>query len=206
MKVNEKFFHELSKKKYLAYLHSLPDFRQEQTQTYLTIALTIFAFSFFGLFAISPTLSTIGELRKQIDDSKYIDQQLQNKISSMTALENQYGQLSPQIPLLLQAIPATPDVPTLIGQIRALGSENNVDITQVSTDMVQLASQTKTSPKLQTYAVTISASGDYTQLSSFYQSLVHFKRLLILDSLTLIRQQDTTGLKLTVRALTYFKP
>lgn len=205
MKVNEKFFHDLSKKKYMAYLRSLPDFRQEQTQTYLTIALTIFAFSFFGIFAISPTLSTIGELRKQIDDSKFVDQQLQTKISNMTLLENQYSQLSPQIPLLLQAIPTSPDVPTLIGQIRSLASENNVTITQVSTDMVLLASLAHPSSKLQSYAVTVSASGDYQQLLAFYQSLVHFKRLLALDSVTVIRQKDTQALKLTVRALAYFK-
>jgi hypothetical protein len=51
------------------YFEKLPDFKEKKIQAFITIALTLIALSFFAIFAINPTLSTIANLQKQSEDT-----------------------------------------------------------------------------------------------------------------------------------------
>ena len=56
--------------KYSKYLALMPDLRQEKTKKFTTIVLTLAASIILGLFAVNPTLSTVANLQKQIDELK----------------------------------------------------------------------------------------------------------------------------------------
>ena len=80
-------FKKLQQKKYF---QMLPDFKEERTRKFTTLVFTLLALSFFGLFAISPTLSTIANLNKQLSDNEFVDSQLQNKINNLYTLQQDY--------------------------------------------------------------------------------------------------------------------
>lgn len=70
MKINK----DLLKNTKIKYLQLLPNLKGEKTQKFTTLILTFFALSFFGLLAINPTISTISELNKELEDNKFVDQ------------------------------------------------------------------------------------------------------------------------------------
>lgn len=207
MNINTEFFHNLSKKKYLSYIQALPDTRKEQVRTYATVILTIFAFSFFGIFAIGPTLSTIANLQKQLEDNTFINEQLDTKLVSLSSLQQNFNTLSPQLPILLAAIPETPRVPHLVGQIQSLAVESGVTVMQIKSSDVQIASATPAKNETSSFQIAIDVTGSYAQLLSFYSSLVNFDRIVSFDTITINRTRDGTDiLRLSIKANAYFRP
>lgn len=208
MKVNTNFLRTLSKEKYLAYIHALPNFHEEKVQTYLTLILTLVAISFFGLFAISPTLSTIFQLRKSLEDSKYLNSQLETKISNMTTLQGEYSSLSSDLPVLYAAIPQTPDVGKVSGQIRALAQDKNITLDELQIQSTEIASPGKARSVLQPIKLHIGVRGTLENIRSFYSALIAFDRLLTISSLTVVipSKADASIYRLTVEGQIYFKP
>lgn len=79
--------------------------------TYLYVIFSLAAVTFFGLFAIQPTLATISELHREKDDAEFTLQQLKTKNQSLQRLSGEYQQIEPDIDKLYEAIPTSPKVP-----------------------------------------------------------------------------------------------
>jgi Tfp pilus assembly protein PilO len=205
-KFNATFYQELSKKKYMTYIRSLPDFRNEKTQVYGTLILTIIAFSFFGIFAITPTLSTIFELQKKHTDLKFVNEQLETKNTNLSLLQERYNQLAPNLSILNAAIPDNAQVTILLGQIQTLAQKNGLAIKQLRAEGVELASDEPVldSP-LQSYIITLDASATYEQLTAFYNDIVRFDRIVTLESITTTREVTASQpLRIVISAKAYF--
>ena len=82
MKLPRHYFTDLSAAKYREYLKLLPNIQNEKTKAITMLIFTFVAMSFLGIFAINPTLSTIVELNKQLEESKFVHEQLQTKINN----------------------------------------------------------------------------------------------------------------------------
>jgi len=65
MKLPKSYFENLTASKYREYMKYLPNLKEESTRTFVTLALTFASLSFFGLFAINPTLATIINLKNR---------------------------------------------------------------------------------------------------------------------------------------------
>ena len=204
MKAQYSFIQELSKKKYLSYIHSLPQFKKEQTEAYLMIILVIFAVLFFGIFAIMPTLSTIAQLRKDLEDSIFVNTQLEAKIANMSQLRQQYSLLSPNLPVLHAAIPETSQAPLLIGQIQALGEKAGVTLTKIQVQEIPPSGGKST--LIRPFSIIVDSRGDYANLQSFYNSLITFERILTIESMTITRNQEDGFLQLSIKLNAYFQP
>ncbi len=113
MKIPKNYFENLSTSKYREYLKLLPNFHEENTRIITTLILTFLAMSFFGIFAINPTLSTIVTLKKQLADSQLVHEKLGTKINNLSSLQQQYTQLSSELPVVFEAIPQTAQAPDL---------------------------------------------------------------------------------------------
>jgi Tfp pilus assembly protein PilO len=185
----------------------LPDFKEERTQKFTTIVFTIIALSFFGLFAISPTLSTITNLNKQLSDNKFVDQQLQTKINSLYALQQSYAQLQPDLTYVYDSIPKDPQSPILIGQIQSLAQSSNVTITGLQSSMVAVPDPSTPTKDYYGFTFSVSATGDYQSLSKFVNSLISMQRIVSVDNYTITRQnqQSTQVPQLNFRGTVYFK-
>lgn len=178
--------------------------KQEKAQRVTALILTFITLSFFGLFAISPTLSTIAKLQKELSDSKDVDSKLQEKINNLVSLSRQYSTVQSDIPFITQLIPSSPNVPLLVAQIQAIAAQSSatVDTLQVST--VELTKGQALSADTKSFSFSLNASGNYTQLSDFVSRLIEFDRIITVDAVS-ISQTPGKATQLSLRGRAYFK-
>jgi Tfp pilus assembly protein PilO len=196
-------FKNLQKKKFF---EMMPDFKEERMQKFTTLVFTITALSFFGLFAISPTLSTIANLNKQLSDNKFVDQQLQDKINNLYLLQQKYSQLTPDLPYVLDSFPKNPQIPLLVAQIQSLAQSSNIAITSLQTFEVQVPNTSNDAQKFYAFTFTLSASGSYGDLSTFVNSMIKMQRIVSINILSLTRNAgEGPPTQLNFKGTAYFK-
>lgn len=196
-------FKNLQKKKFF---EMLPDFKEERMQKFTTLVFTITALSFFGLFAISPTLSTIANLNKQLSDNKLVDQQLQDKINNLYLLQQKYSQLTPNLPYVLDSFPKNPQVPLLVAQLQSLAQSSNITITSLQTFEVEIPNFSVSTKKYYAFSFSISAGGSYENLSTFINSVVKMQRIVSINTLSLTRNTgEGPSTQLNFKGTAYFK-
>lgn len=182
----------------------LPRLREKRMQAFVTLALTLVTFSIFAVFAISPTLGTIVDLRKQINDNQFVNAQLEQKISSLAMLQESYTRLTPQLPAVYAAIPTTPEIAIFLGQLQTLASLSNVSLNSVQTLPVDF---TPISDPLHytAYAFSVDIVGTYDSTQLYLKNLVSFNRLVSIDALTYTKNLKLSSqYELNVRGSTYF--
>jgi Tfp pilus assembly protein PilO len=204
MKLPKSYFENLSAAKYREYLKLLPDMQRETTRSFLTLILTFAALSFFGIFAINPTLSTIADLKKQLSDDTAVDQQLKTKINNLSTLEQLYNSLGSNLTNIYAAVPKNADAPLLSAQIAAVAKKHNLTVITYRVDEVQLASLPKI-PRTQSFTFTIQAEGDYKDMLAFSIELAKLSRIITVESMEIQRDSQTNNLQLTLRGREYFK-
>lgn len=188
------------------FLSLIPSFKEERTRKFTTLALSFITIAFFGLFAINPTVGTISDLQKQIDDSTFVNQALQKKIANLTTLQDSYSQIQSQLTPIYDAIPATPALDTLAGQIHQIAQQTGIGINRVQTLPVDLSATATAAAPYLSYAFSVEAQGTIDQLRSFVQQLASFNRLVTFDTISYTRvgRLDPT-FRVTVRGKAYFK-
>ncbi len=176
---------------------------EERTQAITKIIFTLVALSVFGLLAISPTLSTIAQLRKQLSDSKSVDAQLKEKIGNLTNLSNQYATIKPDLPLIFDVLPIKPNVPFFLAQLQSLASQSNVQLNNLQIFQVDLTKNAKVSGP-SSFSFSFTASGSYQDISSFISSVINFNRLIGIEAVS-INQGLNGNTDLSLRGKAYFK-
>lgn len=181
----------------------LPRLQEKRTQSYTTIVFSLVTLSFFGFFAISPTLSTIADLQKQISDQQFVDQQLKQKITNLSNLQITYHQIQNQLPILYSAIPQNPNVTTLVGQLQTLAQKDQVTLLSVQTLPVDV-SQTVT--PYNSFAFTLNITGSYENMKTFLTDIAGFNRIITLEAIALTQNtHETDAYSLSLRGDAYFK-
>lgn len=204
MKLPKSYFENLSATKYREYLALLPKMQGENTSLFVTLALTLIALIFFGIFAINPTLTTIANLKKQVADNQAVDQQLKTKIDNLSSLEQQYNQLGSNLTNINNAVPQTAQAPLLSAQIAAIAQKHTLTITSYRVAEVQLAGVTPNT-NTQSFVFTLQATGNYTDMLNFSNELVTITRIITVESMEIGRDSKTNDLLLTLRGRQYFK-
>ncbi len=216
MKLPKNYFSNLSTSKYREYLKLLPTMQKENTRIIVTLIFTFFAISFFGIFAINPTLSTIVTLRRQLSDSQLVYESLKTKIANLSSLQQQYAQLSPDLPMVFEAIPKEVKAPTLMSQIIGLASLRRVTIISLETSEVQLSGTTPlenqppdgsitADKESNSYAFSLKASGTYEDLMDFTKSLTKINRIIKIESVSMSKDSEKDTLAMDVEGRTYFQ-
>lgn len=180
-------------------------FKNERTQAFSTLVLTLCALSFFAIFVINPSLSTIAKLQKKLEDSREVYKKLQEKIVNIRSLQEQYAQIQNDIPLIMQVLPNSPNAPTLIGQIQAIGLQSDVSVKRLQAFQVDLVPILENPQKYASFNVSLDASGSYSSLSTFFHTLTNFDRLFSIDTITLTKAPTADEYQLSLRGKAYFK-
>ncbi|MDO8460813.1 MAG: type 4a pilus biogenesis protein PilO [bacterium] len=185
------------------YLKNLPNFQEEKTRSITTLVLTLVALSAFGLFAISPTLSTIAQLQKQLDDNRLVYEKLEQKIANLELLQRQYNLIEKDVPLVLAAVPQTPNTSRLVGQLQAISLSSAVKITKIQVFQVEL-SQSK-APDNPSFIFSIGVDGPSENVSKFLLSLSDFDRIVAIDILSINKQGEKGITQLQLRGKAYYE-
>ncbi len=174
----------------------MPKTRQEQVQNALfafyknpvarvsmELVFSILAVIFFAIFAIKPTLQTMSELVKEIEDKRTLDGQLAQKIASLNTAQAQYQKFSSQFHLLDQAIPKTALLVESLKVVEKIASANNlvvqgITISSVPEEMMQAVADKSTR---ETLTFNVDVSGDYLNIRQFADDIMASRRMMLID-------------------------
>ena len=186
------------------YIPRLPYLGEERTQKFVGIVLTLIALSFFGFFAINPTVSAIVKLQKEVSDSEFVYNELESKIRNLSELGKQYSLLQNDLSVITDAIPQEPDVHLLFAQIQAAGRENNVKILKLQNFEVEVLRNNKSAEKqYYSYSFSIAGNGTFQNISDFAKTITNMQRITDIDIFSITNQEDQ--LAFTIQGVAFFK-
>lgn len=117
-----------------------------QIRAYTTTIFSFLAVSLFGWYAIRPTIQTIIVLRREIEDNRLVNTQMEEKISKLIEAHATYQSVQADLPYVTQALPSSSEVLTAIGQIRNIALIQGASISAISSSTAPLLSKEQTSP------------------------------------------------------------
>lgn len=165
---------------------------------------SLITITIFILFAIRPTISTILNLQKNIENHRQVLEALEKKENDLTAGRNNLQSLDPERREKINAaIPENADVTSLIGSLRnASGKETLVSALQIQ-PVVLIDSEVtpqKTLLSLGEASFTYNIQGDYGQLLPTLYNLQRSPRLLSIGSVVLSSQGGVVVLSVSGKA------
>lgn len=180
----------------------VPDFKEERTQKFTTIVLTVITLSFFGIFAINPTISTILRLQRELEDDKLVDAKLAEKIQNISTLQKKYASLQADLPIILSAIPQNAEVPLFAAQTQGVAKNSNVAIENFQTFEVETGKSA--TRKYASFSFALSVSGSYNDLYKFLTTLANMQRVVAIDLLSLTKKTGNSQLELAIKGKAFF--
>lgn len=184
-----------------------PVLKNQRTASYFTITLSLFSLSFFGLFAIRPTLITAVKLINEVNDLRNLNLDYENKISNIIRAQSEYEKIRDAIYLIDKALPMNANFPELARGLESYAARSNVTIGQLQIDAAPI-SQLPHSSKLHQYGYVLIGSGDYPAVSSYLKHLTNWKRILSINSIDLSHEGSSEGglLRISMKGSAYYEP
>lgn len=168
---------------------SLNEVQRKKITHYVYITLTLLTVSFFGFFAIAPTLGTISNLNKQYKDNKLVYDALSRKLSNLQLLDFEYREIQSDLPVIYSAIPRTTKIPYLTRQLENIALNNNLIITKLSFGTVEIFPNAKTD-SMYSFTFTINVVGEESQINNFIGSIINFDRIVGIDRIATGRDSE----------------
>lgn len=156
---------------------------------YIYITISLFTLSFFGLFAIRPTIETIVNLNRQLKDNREVLTKIKQKQADLAKLTQDYEAMSSDIALIEKAIPNSPNIPYLSRQIETIALRSNVNL--VSLDFGSIDPGEQKSGTLASFPISISVEGNEIDVNVFIRELASMDRLLGFERFTTGRARKT---------------
>lgn len=174
--------------KKLAYV--LSDFyRNPISSVSLELILTILLFLILTIFAIKPTLTTMGELSKEINEKKEVENKLKQKVASLNTAQIEYLSWQEQLNMLDSALPSADSTLRDIKTIEKLAFESNVILTNLSLPKFpDKINNTETAVFNQ--PINVAVEGDYISIKAFVEQLQQNQRVMVVNTISFtIRKQ-----------------
>ena len=161
-------------------------YSQPVAKVSIELFLSIGTVVFFAIFAIRPTLLTMSDLIKEIDDKKQLDQKLDQKIAALSTIQNVYSSLENRLGVLDQAIPSQPEFENVLKIIEKIASEQQIAISSIQVkEIPKLAPEDVPFKQKQRISlpISITVTGDYQAIRNFVEAIITTRRSLIIDSM-----------------------
>jgi len=198
----------IKKDQYEKYLELIPELKSEKNEKLVMITLTIIAAIILGVFAINPTLSTITNLQKQVDDSKFFESKLSEKITNLSNLNQQYQNIQNDLPLVFDAVPKNSDIATLAATLQSITNNSKVKLINLQIQKAEISKKAVSSKEYSTYEFSATCEGNYQDLILFLNNSINFQRILTINSISVVKSTTSTGiaLQISISGNAYFKP
>nr|MBI5455638.1 type 4a pilus biogenesis protein PilO [Candidatus Levybacteria bacterium] len=205
--INNLTLKNLKRDEYRKYFDLIPDFKQEKTQKYTSIILTLITSILLGIFALGPTLSTITTLQKQLEDDKFVEKKLSEKINNLSLLQQAYSGLENDLPIVFAAVPKKSEIPLLLASVQGLAKESNVTLINFQTFPTEVSDRAVSAKKFSSYDFNLTIKGDYQNMIIFMDRLVNFQRVTTVGNIAISKTVEISVvyLQLNIRGTAYFK-
>jgi len=184
-----------------------PVLKNTKTASYFTITLTLFSLSFFGLFAIRPTLLTAVSLIKEVNDLNKLSIDYENKIGNFITAQSEYEKIRNSISLIDKALPQYSEFPAFVKIMENLAVKNSFIINQFQIDAAPI-SLSPDKDKLNQFNFIMVGIGSYPNMRQYLEDVVNSLRLVSIDSLDFSSEGGTVAgiLRVSVKGKSYYEP
>jgi hypothetical protein len=160
--------------------------KSKNIQAYTMLIMSLFTISFFGIFAIRPTLNTIANLNRQIADLKEVDERLSTKINQLIGAQAEYETIVPYIPKIKRAIPDEPKYISTLSDVELIRNTSSATVSSVKIDSIVLGSS-----KPGFVDIELESQGDFIPIEQLVDQILSNERLMIVLSLNLSQSRNT---------------
>jgi len=162
-------------------------------ELFLSIAVVIF----FAMFAIRPTLLTMSELVKEIEDKRKLDTQMAQKVAALSAAQAQYLNIKDRVFILEESLPTGSNVKNTLKIIEKVASDqelviNTMTLLEIPDDPPQDTPLSKLERKPMPIQMTV--VGSYASIRSFVEDLRNNRRSFAMERIT-FSTDDNRGQK-----------
>jgi len=162
----------------------------------LEVIISVLAIVFLAVFAIQPTLSTMSQLVKDIEDREKTAEALNKKVQALSEVSTQLTQLKNDLKLLDSALPSTPDINGFLLRVERLATDHSIILTNLNSSNVP---KNLTSPKnqsdVQSLPIQLIAKGPFSNMKSFLNDLQKLDRFVSVENITISTEQKETETK-----------
>ncbi|MEK7526055.1 MAG: type 4a pilus biogenesis protein PilO [Patescibacteria group bacterium] len=183
--------------KYKRYFSNIRVFyeQRQDIKMFMEILLSLLTISMFAIFAIRPTLLTIGQLLTDIQNKEDTVAKLNIKIQNLKTAQEVYDNSADVLSILDTAIPASTSIDSAVRQLEGITQKNNVTISSISIGESPIKGDGKVSKSEKEVAVlptnsegltmNFNVSGDYLSLMTFLQDLQNMRRPMFIDQVVI---------------------
>lgn len=159
--------------------------------------LSIITIIFFAVFAIRPTLLTMSDLVKEIEDKRKLETQFSQKTAALSTAQTNFLVIEDRTAVLDQAIPKGVSLGYTLKVIEKLASDQNLTITNmtvldISPDPSEEISFLDLNRKFM--PIQVSLMGDYESIRGFAEELRNSRRSFVTERIT-FSAEDSRGQK-----------
>lgn len=174
-------------------------------ELFLTTGLVLF----LAVAAIRPTLLTMSELLKEIEDKRTLNEKLTQKVASLATAQTEYLSYEPRLFVLDQAIPTNPEVVQALKIIEKIVSEQKIIITSIAINEIPDDDESGAfeDKKVVMMPMTIALTGDYLSIRKFVEAIKANRRNFVVDTVVFSAEEDKGEKTLRARvtlSLPYF--
>jgi len=177
-------------------------------RAYLEILLSLATISTFSVFALKPTVLTIADLIKEIDEKKQTVQRMDDKIQNLSKAQVVYDQWRGSITILQgTTIPKSANSDVFARQMEGLSTKHQIVIPYFSLDKSSMFGVAPALPptvdsSTASFAVTASVEVDqYSDLSRFLVDFENLRHPPNIDRVELRTEEDRESLAKTINLL-----
>jgi len=205
------FDNKIGDRRYRRYYRNLRELYQRPlVRNFTFLVLSLLTVAFFGIFAIKPSLKTIGELVKEIKDKKMANQKLEQKINALSAAQREYASVQPDLPKVYSVLPRNGDFSKLAKKIEYLAENNKTLISGFRIQKAILFGQEK--EDLDSLEFSLNIVGEYINIKKLLTELESLDRVVVIEGFSFSKKEKGRGeevgpsLSLTLNAKGYFLP
>jgi Tfp pilus assembly protein PilO len=177
---------------------------RQRVTAYLYIIFSLFALSFFGIFAIGPTITTISNLNKQLEQDRVALKQLQDKNAALKSLSAQYIEIEPQLDLIDNAIPQSPKVADIARQLELLTIKHSLTVQKLDSGLMELYPAKNVNSPIFSFSFSIGVNGNEQDINAFIGDIINMGRIIGIEKLSTGKQQNNQfSASITGRAYFY---
>lgn len=164
------------------------------------LLFTIVFILVLAIVAIQPTLKTMADLSKEIEDKTKLNKSLQDKVAALNTAQAEFYRWQTQLALLDTAIPDNQHTILDVKLFEKLASEKNVVIGKISlSEYPDATKPLSQKPKVNDLPISLTIQGDYISIKNFVSALLNSRRVFVINSInfsvstTRGGQQDLTA-------------
>lgn len=198
--------------RYHYYYHRLQVFYEKPAaQVSAAVLFTIALITFFAVFAIRPTLQTIAELLRKIDDQESVLSLAKKKSAALGTAQQQYDNVQPYMDTLDHALPAEYEVEELLKSIEGIAAQLQIPISNIRIGGIEYpVLHSKAGMKEINFNINLIST--YPIARIFVNRLQQLPRLVGIESLTLAKDEQNKALTnpdsitVTIACKVYYSP